>query len=151
MTYSRGRRSSSDEIAPKPYELIPFPKTPPLLTKPNGHHQYRDDRQHGSLTLMLNVQTPLHVSTGVIAMGADVEQTVPLIKTMPETDESLVIQVLQRSLDVQDARALDCSARVGLNRERTARLNGDTSSLERQRPRCLYRHARGGLDRHAAL
>lgn len=92
MTYSRGRRSSSDEIAPKPYELIPFPKTPPLLTKPNGHHRYRDDRQHGRLSLMLNVQTPLHVSTGVIAMGSDIGQTVPLIKTMTETDQSLVIQ-----------------------------------------------------------
>ena len=41
MTRSPFRQGSSDEIAPKPYELIPFPKTPPLLTKPDAHHRYR--------------------------------------------------------------------------------------------------------------
>ena len=92
MTRSPFRRGSSEEIAPKPYELIPFPKTPPFLTKPDGHHRYRHDRQHGILSLSLSVQTPLHVSTGVIAMGSDVRQSVPLIKTMTETDDALVIQ-----------------------------------------------------------
>lgn len=87
-----GYSGSSDEIAPKPYELIPFPKKRPFLKPPAGHHLYREDRQHGTLFLTLKVETPLHVSTGVIAMGSDVGQSVPLIKTMTQTDNALVIQ-----------------------------------------------------------
>lgn len=87
-----GYGGASDGIAPKPYELIPFPKQRPFLKPPAGHHCYRGDRQHGTLHLTLDVKTPLHVSTGVIAMGSDVGQSVPLIKTMTQTGDALVIQ-----------------------------------------------------------
>lgn len=89
---SRSGYGGADEIAPKPYELIPFPKKRPFLKPPAGHHRYRENRQHGTLHLTLNVETPIHVSTGVIAMGSDVGQSVPLIKTMTQTGDALVIQ-----------------------------------------------------------
>ncbi|NJN89605.1 MAG: CRISPR-associated protein [Leptolyngbyaceae cyanobacterium SL_5_14] len=86
-------RNSSDEVSPKPYELVPFPKNRPFLKPPSGHHQYLRDRQHGTLILKLEVQTALHISTGVIALGSDVGSRAPLIKTMVQDNEKkLMIQ-----------------------------------------------------------
>lgn len=85
--------NASDELPPKPYELIPFPKNRPFLKPPSGHHQYLRDRQHGTLILKLEVQTALHISTGVIALGSDVGSRAPLIKTMvQDNDSKLIIQ-----------------------------------------------------------
>lgn len=85
--------NASGELAPKPYELIPFPKNRPFLKLPSGHHQYLRDRQHGTLILKLEVQTALHISTGVIALGSDVGSPAPLIKTMMQgNDNKLIIQ-----------------------------------------------------------
>jgi hypothetical protein len=68
---------------PKPYEFVPFPKEKPPLRKPIGHDKYHSDRISGTLLLTLTVQTPVHISTGVVAMGSDVEQNrIPLIKLM---------------------------------------------------------------------
>ena len=78
---------------PKPYELISFPKERPPKNPPAGHHQYLGDRLHGTLFLTLNVQTTLHVSTGVVVMGSDIGSRVPLIKTMVQNiDQKLSIQ-----------------------------------------------------------
>jgi RAMP superfamily len=86
--------SSDQNLAPKPYELISFPKERPTLTAPAGHDRYQSDRLHGVLHLTLEVQTALHVSTGVVAMGSDVgKKGIPLIKTMTlNADQQLVIQ-----------------------------------------------------------
>lgn len=85
--------NTSDELAPKPYELVPFPKNRPFLKPPSGHHQYLRDRQHGTLFLKLEVQTALHISTGVIALGSDVGSRTALIKTMVQgNDQKLMIQ-----------------------------------------------------------
>jgi hypothetical protein len=80
-------------IAPKPYELISFPKEKPPLQPPIGQDKYYTDRCHGTLHLTLRVQTSLHVSTGVVAMGSDVGQkSIPLIKTMIQgSEEKLII------------------------------------------------------------
>ncbi|NJL39938.1 MAG: CRISPR-associated protein [Leptolyngbyaceae cyanobacterium RM2_2_4] len=91
--YNSPRSSESEDISPKPYELIPFPRNRPFLKPPSGHHQYLRDRQHGTLTLKLEVQTALHISTGVIALGSDVGSPTPLIKTMVQDNEKkLMIQ-----------------------------------------------------------
>ena len=86
--------SSSDGTAvPKPYKLISFPKEPPTRKPPAGHHKYYNDRLHGTLYLTLTVQTSLHVSTGVVVMGSDINSRVPLIKTMVQgVDQKLSIQ-----------------------------------------------------------
>lgn len=77
----------------KPYELIFFAKERPNLQPPAGHHKYHSDRLHGTLFLKLKVGTSLHVSTGVVVMGSDIDSRVPLIKTMTQgTDRKLVIQ-----------------------------------------------------------
>ncbi|MBW4614410.1 MAG: CRISPR-associated protein [Desmonostoc vinosum HA7617-LM4] len=94
MTINRPQQRQQDEIAPKPYEFVSFPKEPPTKQRPVGHHKYRTDRLHGALSLRLKVQTPLHVSTGVVVMGSDVgNNRIPLIKTMvQDVDQKLSIQ-----------------------------------------------------------
>jgi CRISPR/Cas system CSM-associated protein Csm3 (group 7 of RAMP superfamily) len=79
-------------LAPKPYDFVAFPDRKPSLTKPIGHDRYHRDRLHGSLNLNLQVQTALHVSTGITGLGSDVGSRLPLIKTMTTTDQQLVIQ-----------------------------------------------------------
>lgn len=83
-----------DEVAPKPYTLIPFPQKRPTLERPAGHHKYLPDRLHGVLFLTLTVKTALHVSTGVVVMGSDIGNSrIPLIKTMvQDNDQKLSIQ-----------------------------------------------------------
>ncbi len=86
--------SSNQDLAPKPYEMVSFPTNRPQLARPAGHDRYRLDLLHGALHLKLEVQTALHISTGVVAMGSDIGKNgIPLIKTMTETvDRQLVIQ-----------------------------------------------------------
>jgi hypothetical protein len=84
---------SGESDANKPYRFIPFPQTPPPKARPAGHDRYLKDRLHGTLFVTLKVQTPLHVSTGLVAMGSDIGSRVPLIKTMTlGSDRRLLIQ-----------------------------------------------------------
>jgi CRISPR/Cas system CSM-associated protein Csm3 (group 7 of RAMP superfamily) len=89
MVYSPDNIASS-----KPYKLIPFPVKLPNLAHPAGHDKFRNDCLHGTLFLNLIVQTPLHVSTGVVVMGDDIgNSSIPLIKTMTQgINEELIIQ-----------------------------------------------------------
>ena len=95
MTYqppTRPTPENSDGM-PKPYAMVTFPTASPPKAKPAGHHKYLDKHIHGTLFITLNVQTPLHVSTGLVALGADVNARVPLIKTMTvDANKKLVIQ-----------------------------------------------------------
>ncbi len=85
--------SQDQPSSPKPYAFVSFPTTKPTLSKPIGHDQYQRDRLHGALYLTLQVQTSLHVSTGITALGSDVGSRLPLIKTMTTTlDQQLVLQ-----------------------------------------------------------
>lgn len=68
----------------KPYALVPFPQKKPQLKHPVGHDRYRSDRLHGKLVLKLTVKTAVHISTGIVAMGQDVGDRIPLIKTMAQ-------------------------------------------------------------------
>jgi CRISPR/Cas system CSM-associated protein Csm3 (group 7 of RAMP superfamily)/uncharacterized protein YqgQ len=79
-------------LSPKPYDFVSFPQTKPTLAPPIGHDRYHADRLHGALHLTLTVQTALHVSTGITALGSDVGSRLPLIKTMTTTDHQLVLQ-----------------------------------------------------------
>lgn len=91
---ARSGNYSDETIAPKPYQLVPFPKERPPLKTPIGHHKYQRDRLHGTLFLTLKVHTPLHVSTGVVVMGSDIgNNRISLIKTMVQgIDQKLIIQ-----------------------------------------------------------
>lgn len=68
----------------KPYALVPFPRQKPQLKHPVGHDRYHGDRLHGKLSLTLTVKTAVHISTGIVAMGKDVGDRIPLIKTMAQ-------------------------------------------------------------------
>ncbi|NJL64359.1 MAG: CRISPR-associated protein [Methylacidiphilales bacterium] len=95
MPVNRPQRPQQDEeTSPKPYAFVSFPKDKPTLQTPIGHHKYFTDRLHGTLFLRLKVQTPLHVSTGIVVMGSDIgNNRIPLIKTMVQnTDQKLSIQ-----------------------------------------------------------
>lgn len=91
---SQKQSQNQDEQEPKPYDFVSFPEKDPPLERPAGHDRYRSDRLHGALHLTLEVQTALHISTGVITLGSDVGQnSIPLIKPMTQTGEKqLVIQ-----------------------------------------------------------
>lgn len=87
--------NSPDNIASsKPYKLIHFPAKLPNLAHPAGHDKFLNDCLHGTLFLNLIVQTPLHVSIGVVVMGDDIgNSSIPLIKTMTQgINEGLIIQ-----------------------------------------------------------
>lgn len=85
--------NKSTTSEPKPYEFILFPSERPPKQKPIGHDKYHGDRISGTLLLTLTVQTPVHVSTGVVAMGSDVGQNrIWLIKMMAtDTQDNPVI------------------------------------------------------------
>ena len=92
-TRPAGRSVDHDDLPPKPYELVSFPKKRPVLAKPVGHHRYAKTGYHGTLSLSLKVKTALHASTGITAMGSDMASRVPLIKTMTQgRNQQLVIQ-----------------------------------------------------------
>jgi RAMP superfamily len=79
-------------LDPKPYDFVSFPSGRPTLERPIGHDRYQLDRLHGALYLTLQVQTALHISTGITALGSDVGSRLPLIKTMTTTEQHLVLQ-----------------------------------------------------------
>jgi CRISPR/Cas system CSM-associated protein Csm3 (group 7 of RAMP superfamily) len=94
MTVNSPQDSQEAEFTPKPYEFVSFPKQHPSLQHPAGHHKYLANRLHGTLFLRLQVQTSLHISTGVVVMGSDIgNNRLPLIKTMVQgIDQKLSIQ-----------------------------------------------------------
>ena len=74
----------------KPYTLVPFPRRKPQLKHPVGHDRYRNDRLHGKLVLKLTVKTAVHISTGIVAMGTDLGNHRPLIKTMVQNKQQML-------------------------------------------------------------
>jgi hypothetical protein len=90
----RPTRDNSVETNPnKPYKFVSFPREKPNLQKPAGHDKFDKNRLHGTLFLKLQVQTSLHVSTGIVAPGSDVGSRISLIKTMTQgVKKQLLIQ-----------------------------------------------------------
>lgn len=78
------RQTNYESSVEKPYALVSFPNKAPKLKHPVGHDRYRNDLLHGKLEVKLTVQTSVHVSTGIVAMGSDVGARIPLIKTMSQ-------------------------------------------------------------------
>jgi hypothetical protein len=89
----RPARDESADSIPKPYQFVSFPSAPPRLEHPAGHDRFDRNRLHGTLFLTLQVQTSLHVSTGIVVPGSDIATRVALIKTMVQgVDKHLLIQ-----------------------------------------------------------
>ncbi len=87
-------RDNSTETNPnKPYQFVSFPREKPSVKEPAGHDKFDKNRLHGTLFLKLQVQTSLHVSTGIVAPGSDVGSRISLIKTMTQgVEKQLLIQ-----------------------------------------------------------
>jgi CRISPR/Cas system CSM-associated protein Csm3 (group 7 of RAMP superfamily) len=87
-------RMSNQQRGPRPYDFVYFPDNRPDGNPPPGHDKYLHEHLHGTLFLSLAVQTAVHISTGVVVIGSDVDQdNIPLIKTMVQgEDEELIIQ-----------------------------------------------------------
>jgi RAMP superfamily len=87
----RPTRDNGDTL--KPYQFVSFPRERPRLEHPAGHDKFDKNRLHGTLFLTLQVQTSLHVSTGIVVPGDDIQSRVALIKTMTQgADKHLTIQ-----------------------------------------------------------
>jgi CRISPR/Cas system CSM-associated protein Csm3 (group 7 of RAMP superfamily) len=76
------------------FDLIPFPDEKPALEQRFGHDRLGRDRSHGYFELALMAKTPVHVSSGIRALGKDVgHPTLPMIAPMVQSkDGKLVIQ-----------------------------------------------------------
>lgn len=90
---SRQSGQSSNSYGPPPYNFVSFPNDPPSTQEAVGHEKYLSDYLHGTLSLVLEVKTAVHISTGIAVMGSDIDRPkIDLIKTMVQSDRRLLIQ-----------------------------------------------------------
>jgi CRISPR/Cas system CSM-associated protein Csm3 (group 7 of RAMP superfamily) len=91
-SYRPNNLSGEEDKGSVPYEMVAFPIAKPSRCEPPGHDKYRHNCLHGNLFLTLQVQTTLHVSTGVTLMGRDVGKNgIPLIKTMEQGEDKRLL------------------------------------------------------------
>ncbi|MXV75039.1 hypothetical protein F4Z99_12310 [Candidatus Poribacteria bacterium] len=81
-----GQSRNQEQAAPKPFAYIPLPKR---IDKkhPTGHDQYHADHISGQIHGMIEALSPIHIGSGIIDIGQDVE----LIKTAVRTGGNIVI------------------------------------------------------------
>ena len=74
------------QAAPKPFDFVAFPRR---VNKrhPTGHDQYHEKHITGQIHGTIEALSPIHIGSGVIDLGEDVE----LIKTAVRTNENVVI------------------------------------------------------------
>ncbi|MGC9504919.1 RAMP superfamily CRISPR-associated protein [Baaleninema sp.] len=113
---------------PKPYDFVSLPQGGKDLKEPAGHKKYRKERIHGVLHLELTVGTALHVSTGAVMMGSDVNANVPLIKTMlTDAEKRLIIpgSSLKGTIrSVYEALTKSCVCKVKTRGSQKTKNNG---------------------------
>ena len=81
---SGGRQQQ--QAAPKPFAFVPLPRRI-NRREPIGHDQYHEDHISGQIHGTIEALSPIHIGSGVIDIGQDVE----LIKTAVRTGENVVI------------------------------------------------------------
>lgn len=74
------------QAAPKPFDFVPLPKRV-SRGKPTGHDQYHETRATGQIYGTIEALSPIHIGSGIIDLGQDVE----LIKTAVRTSGNVVI------------------------------------------------------------
>ena len=83
----RGQRGRQfQQAAPKPFDFVALPRR---VNKrhPTGHDQYHEKHITGQIHGTIEALSPIHIGSGVIDLGEDVE----LIKTAVRTNENVVI------------------------------------------------------------
>lgn len=76
------------------FNLIPFLDAAPKLQERFGHDRFGRDHNHGWFDLALTAETPVHISSGITALGEDVgEANVSMIRPLVQSQNGkLVIQ-----------------------------------------------------------
>ena len=87
--YQRGGRGGRQhqQPAPKPFDFVPLPKKRPNRKSPKGHDRYHEKCVTGQIQGTIAALSPIHIGSGVIDLGQDVE----LIKTAVRTGGNIVI------------------------------------------------------------
>ena len=80
----RGRQFQ--QAAPKPFDFVPLPKRI-NKKRPTGHDRYHEQGITGQIYGTIVALSPIHIGSGVIDLGQDVE----LIKTAVRTSGTIVI------------------------------------------------------------
>ena len=81
-----GQNRNREQAAPKPFAYIPLPKRTDKK-RPTGHDQYHANHISGQIHGTIEALSPIHIGSGVIDIGQDVE----LIKTAVRTGGNVVI------------------------------------------------------------
>ena len=81
----RGGRQHQ-QPAPKPFGFVPFSRRVNRKS-PTGHHRYHKRHFTGQVHATIQALSPIHIGSGVIDLGGDVE----LIKTAVRTKDTVVI------------------------------------------------------------
>lgn len=76
---------------PTPYDFVPIEHQSEDKEKPIGHSRLDSQKIHGRLSLLLKVKTPVHISTGVLALGEDLDVDSTLVQPMTGRVMSLLI------------------------------------------------------------
>ena len=82
----RGSSGRQQEAAPKPFKYVPLPRRV-NRGSPTGHDRYHEDNISGQIHGTIEALSPIHIGSGVIDLGRDVE----LIKTAVRTGGNIVI------------------------------------------------------------
>lgn len=81
--YSGGQE---EEAAPKPFAYVPLPERV-NRSRPTGHDKYQSNHISGQIRGTIEALSPIHIGSGIIDIGDDVE----LIKTAVKTGGNIVI------------------------------------------------------------
>ena len=86
--YQRGGYGDrrEEQAAPKPFAYVPLPKRV-NRSRPTGHDKFQTDHISGQIHGTIEALSPIHIGSGVIDIGHDVE----LIKTAVKTGGNIVI------------------------------------------------------------
>jgi CRISPR/Cas system CSM-associated protein Csm3 (group 7 of RAMP superfamily) len=119
--YSGNSRDSNQQRGLRPYDFVYFSDKPPTANNPPGHQRYLPNYIHGTLFLTLKVKTMLHISTGVVLMGSDVnKEDIPLIKTMVQgNNKELLIQGSTLKGCIRSIYEAITNSRVGVKPKKT--------------------------------
>ncbi len=81
--YQRGRE---EQAAPKPFAFVPLPERV-NRNRPTGHDKYHSNHISGQIRGTIQALSPIHIGSGIIDIGDDVE----LIKTAVKTGGNIVL------------------------------------------------------------
>ena len=86
--YQRGGYDSrrEEQAAPKPFDYVPLPERV-NRSRPAGHDKFQTNHLSGQIHGTIEALSPIHIGSGIIDIGDDVE----LIKTAVKTGGNIVI------------------------------------------------------------